>query len=60
MSDLLDNEAFVNGVVVGIGLYQQKVVTAHERKEHLKIGDNLYYVQDGRERLEEVLEKICK
>lgn len=60
MSDLLENEAFISGVAVGIGLYQQKVVMAHERKEHLKIGDNLYYVQDGRERLAEVLEKICK
>lgn len=60
MSDLLENEAFISGVAVGIGLYQQKVVLAHERKEHLKIGDTLYYVQDGRERLQEVLEKICK
>lgn len=60
MIDLLENEAFASGVAVGIGLYQQKVVMAHERKEHLKIGDNLYYVQDGRERLAEVLEKICR
>lgn len=60
MSNLLENEAFVNGVAVGIGLYQQKVVSAHERKEHLKIGDTLYYLQDGRERLAEVLEKMCR
>lgn len=60
MSNLLENEAFASGVAVGIGLYQQKVVMAHERKEHLKIGDNLYYVQDGRERLAEVLNEICK
>lgn len=60
MSDLLENEAFCTGVAVGINLHQQKVVTAHERKEPIKIGDNLYYVQDGRERLTEVLEKICK
>lgn len=61
MSDLLENEAFASGVAVGIGLYQQKVVMAHERKEPLKIGDNtLYYIQDGRERLAEVLDKICR
>ncbi len=60
MSDLLGNEAFCMGVSVGIGLYQQKVVTAHEQKKHLKIGDTLFYLQDGRERLQEVLEKICK
>lgn len=60
MSNLLENEAFCVGVNVGINLYQQKVVSAHEKKKPLKIGDNLYYVQDGRERLAEVLEKMCK
>lgn len=61
MCDLLENEVFASGVAVGIGLYQQKVVMAYERKEPLKIGDNtLYYIQDGRERLAEILEKMCK
>ena len=60
MSDLLENEAFCTGVAVGINLHQQRVVTAHDRKEPIKIGDNLYYLQSGRERLQEVLEKICK
>lgn len=56
----MENEAFCNGVVVGINLYQQKIVTAHARKKPLKIGDNLYYIQDGRERLQETIEKMCK
>lgn len=60
MDDLLENEAFSVGVNVGINLYQQRVVTAHERKEPLIVGDTLYYLQDGRERLAEFLEKICK
>ena len=61
MSDLLENEAFASGVAVGISLYQQKVISANERKEPLKIGDNtLYYVQDGRERLAEILDKVCR
>lgn len=60
MSDLMENEAFCNGVAVGISIYQQKVITAHKRKEALRIGDNLYYLQDGRERLQEMVEKICK
>ena len=60
MSDLLENEAFCTGVAVGINLHQQRVVTAHKRKEPLIIGDDLYYLQSGRERLQEVLEKICK
>ena len=60
MNDLNDNEAFVTGVATGISLYQSKVVTAHQHKEPLKIGDTLYYIQSGRERLQEVIDKICK
>lgn len=60
MTELLENEAFCIGVSVGIALYQQKILTAHERKEHLKIGDTLYYIQNGRERLKEAVEKICQ
>lgn len=60
MKDLLESEAFCTGVAVGINLHQQKVVMASERKEPLKIGDELYYIQNGRERLQEMIEKICK
>ncbi len=60
MEELLNNEAFVNGVAVGIVLYQQKIITAHRRKEPLIVGDTLYYLQDGRERLKEMIEKICE
>ncbi len=60
MSDLMNNEAFCTGVHVGISLCQQKVIAAHKRKEPLKIGDKLYYVQDGRERLAEMIEKVCR
>lgn len=60
LNDLMENEAFFNGVLVGIRLFQQKVVTAHKRKEFLKIGDDLYYLQSGRERLAEMFDKICR
>lgn len=60
MEQLMENEAFCMGVNVGIHIFQQKVLTAHKQREGLKIGDNLYYIQSGRERLQEVLEKICK
>ena len=60
MNDLLENEAFSIGVATGISLYQNKVVTAHERKESIIIGDNAYYVQSGRDRLQEAIDKICK
>lgn len=56
----LIERAFCNGIAVGIGLYQRMIVTAHEREKPLKIGEELYYIQNGRERLQEVLEKICR
>ena len=56
----LIERAFCNGIAVGICLYQRMVVAAHDRKKPLKIGDTLYYLQDGRERLAEVLEKMCR
>lgn len=59
-NELLENEAFANGVVVGINLHQQRVIAAHKRKEPLKVGENLYYLETGRERLERVLHEICR
>lgn len=51
---------FCSGIAVGICLYQRAVVMAHERKIPLKIGEDFYYIQSGRERLAEVLEKMCR
>lgn len=59
MKELIE-KMFCSGIAVGICLYQRAVVTAHKHNKPLKIGDSLYYVQDGRERLQEVLEQICK
>ena len=56
----MENEAFVNGIAVGINLHQKRVIQAHKRKEPLKIGDELFYLQSGRERLEEMLSRICE
>lgn len=60
MSKETENEAFGSGIVVGIGLEQQRVIAAHKQKKPLIIGDEMFYLQSGRERLQEVLEKICK
>ena len=60
MDELMENEAFYIGMLAGINIYQRKIIMAHERKEYIKIGDSLYYLQDGRERLEQVLSEICK
>lgn len=60
MDGLMESQAFAYGVAVGIDLHQQKVVTAQKRKEPVVISDTLYYIQDGRERLEEMIDKICR
>ena len=60
MDELMENEAFVNGIAVGINLHQERVIQAHKRKEPLKIGDELFYLQSGRERLEEMVNRICE
>lgn len=59
MDDLMESEAFCSGLFVGVALYQQRIITAHKRKEPLIVGDELFYLQNGRERLEEFLNKLC-
>lgn len=58
--ELMESNNFHNGILFGFILYQIIVISAHANKEPLMIGDTLYYLQDGRERLQEFLEKICK
>lgn len=60
MSNETENTAFTQGIIVGINLHQQRVIAAHERSEPLVIGDSLYYLQSGRERLEDYLNKVCR
>lgn len=60
LNELMESEVFCCGVSVGVNLYQQKVVNAAKEKTYLMIGDELYYVHNGRERLQEVLERICR
>ena len=60
MNELTENQAFTNGIIVGIGLCEQRIITTHEKKMPLAIGDKLYFIQDGKERLEEVLNDICR
>lgn len=60
MNELMESEAFTIGIATGINLYQNKIITAHDRKEPLKIGDELFYFQTGRERLQEMMNKILQ
>ena len=60
MEELMENVIFCTGVTVGIQIHQDRVVEAHKRREPLVIGDTIYYLQDGRERLQEMIDKICR
>jgi hypothetical protein len=60
LEELLENEVFCTGVAVGIQLHQDRVVEAHKRKMPLVIDGTLYYLQDGRERLQDVIDRICR
>lgn len=55
-----DNDAFYNGVIFGISIYQRKVIDAHRKKEPLRINDELYYIKNGKEKLLETIDEICK
>ena len=61
MNELLENEAFCVGVAVGRDWYRRKVIAAHEKREPLMMNGELYYLQDGRERLlQEIINEISK
>ena len=52
--------AFCTGMIAGINLYQQKVITAQKNNEAIKIDGELYYIQSAKERLQDMVDKICK
>lgn len=60
MKGLLENEAFCTGFAVGINAYQQKVVMAEKQGKPILIDGELFYIQNGRDRLLEVIEKLCE
>lgn len=60
MDKLFEDNAFCTGVSVGISLYQQKVVMAQKHNEAIKINGELYYIQSAKERLQDILDKICE
>ena len=60
MDGIFESQAFCNGVAVGINIYQQKVIMAYENNEAIKIDGELYYIQSAKERLQDMVYKICK
>lgn len=59
MENLLESNIFRNGVAVGLNPYKTKIIKAHERKEPIIVGDNLYYLQSGNELLQKMIDEIC-
>ena len=59
LNELLKNEKFIKGLYLGICISQQMILKAHERKEPLKINGKLFFVQDGQELLEQMLDTVC-
>ena len=53
-------DIFCLGVITGINLYQQKVIAAQQHNKALRINGELYYVQSARERLQDMVDKICR
>lgn len=60
MDELMENKVFVAGMAVGIQIHQDRVVTANRRREPIRIGEEIFYIQSGRERLEEAIDRICR
>lgn len=62
--EIMNSEQEVNnfclGVIVGITLYQQKIIAAQQHNKALRINGELYYVQDARERLQDMMDKFCR
>ena len=57
--NLLQNELFIKGISLGINIYQQIVLAAHGRKEPLVIDGEPYYIQNGDELLQQMLDTVC-
>ncbi len=60
MNKQYEVNAFCTGMIAGISLYQQKVITAQKNNEAIKIDGELYYIQSAKERLQDMIDKVCK
>lgn len=60
LHELLENEWFCSGLLVGINLCQQILLTAHERKEPMVIEGEAYYILNGNELLQQMIDAVCQ
>ena len=60
MNKQYEVNAFCTGMIVGINLYQQKVITAQKNNEAIRIDGELYNIQSAKERLQNMVDNVCK
>lgn len=59
MENLLQNELFIKGLYLGAGICHRMLLAAHERGEPLTVEGKPYYVLDGDQLLQQMIDKIC-
>lgn len=60
LQELLENEWFCSGLLVGINLCQQILLTAHDRNEPMMIDGEPYYILNGNELLQQMIDTVCQ
>lgn len=60
MENLLQNEQFTKGLLLGINICQQMILASHERNEPLIIDDSPYYILSGEQLLQQMLDAVCR
>lgn len=59
LENLLQSEQFMKGLLLGINISRQMILASYERKEPIKLNGKIFYVQDGQELLEQMLDTVC-
>lgn len=59
MENLLQNELFIKGLYLGGAICHRMLLAAHERGEPLTVEGKPYYVLDGDQLLQQMIDKIC-
>ena len=60
MQELLENEWFRSGLFVGVHLCQRILLAAHDRKEPMVMDGESYYILNGNELLQQMIDTVCQ
>ena len=59
MNELLKSNEFHIGLTMGINICQRMILNANERNEPLVIDNKLYYILDGDQALQQMIDTVC-